>query len=178
MSAATYVFPFWNPFKSTHRHNDRQRHKHAPACLRLLFSVWHRSSSSFSFSVDLAPLPFVIIAASISPAVVRVTGRGEKVIKGSESEGGDMSSLAELGVALMHPSAWFAFEAMNTHSCTNIHSTRKLCVTGCFSKKVLQCLPLLLLVIYSNYFPSTNYKCFFFSVWLLFPVPALLPLCS
>lgn len=45
------------------------------------------------------------MAESISPAVVRVTGRGEEVIKGSESEGGDMSSVAELKVALMHPSA-------------------------------------------------------------------------
>lgn len=50
-------------------------------------------------------LLFVITAGSISPAVVRVTGRREEVMEGSYSEGGDISSLAELEAALMHPSA-------------------------------------------------------------------------
>lgn len=59
------------------------------------------------FSPPLSPLHllFVIMSGSISPAVVRVTERREEVMEGSESEGGDISSLAELGVALMHPSA-------------------------------------------------------------------------
>lgn len=50
-------------------------------------------------------LLFVIMAGSISPAVIRVRWRRKEVIEGSESEGVDISSVAELLVVLMHPSA-------------------------------------------------------------------------
>lgn len=111
----------WDLFKTTHQQNDRQTHKHAR--LRLLFSVWREPSSSVSFALHLSPLPFVISAESVSPAVVRVTGRVWKVIKGSESEGGDMSSLAELKVALMHPSAWFPLWSYK-HALLHKHTQR------------------------------------------------------
>lgn len=57
-----------------------------------------------SISTLLLP-PLVIIAWTISPAVIRVKGSRE-VIEGTESEGGDISSVNELKTALMHPSVW------------------------------------------------------------------------
>lgn len=57
-----------------------------------------------SISSLLLP-PLVIIAWTISPAVIRVKGSRE-VIEGTESEGGDISSVNELKTALMHCSVW------------------------------------------------------------------------
>lgn len=63
-----------------------------------------------------SPLLFVIMAGSISPAVVRVTGRREEVIEGGESEGGDISSLAQSGL-----NASFSLIPLSSHEHTQAH---------------------------------------------------------